>query len=44
MAIPGSLALLGQVLYEQAIGVELTGGAITGLTGSNRLQQTIGVF
>ncbi|MCB9878137.1 MAG: hypothetical protein H6835_11100 [Planctomycetes bacterium] len=44
LAIPGSLALLGQVLYEQAIGVELTGGAITGLTGSNRLQQTIGVF
>jgi hypothetical protein len=43
-AIPASPALMGQVLYQQVVGVELVGGAIAGFTSSNRLQHTVGVF
>tara|TARA_R110002073_G_scaffold36339_1_gene105757 strand:- start:231 stop:2738 length:2508 start_codon:yes stop_codon:yes gene_type:complete len=43
-AIPTSPTLIGQMLYQQAVGVEFAGSAITGFTSSNRLQHTIGVF
>ena len=43
-AIPDSPTLIGQVLYQQIVGVEVVGSTIARFTGSNRLQHTIGVF
>ncbi|MFN3244713.1 MAG: hypothetical protein ACE37K_24625 [Planctomycetota bacterium] len=44
LPIPASAALLGSALYQQVVGVELTAGALTGLSAGNRLQHTIGMF
>ncbi len=44
LAIPSSTSLLGQVYYQQVVGVELVGGAVGGFAATNRLQRTIGVF
>lgn len=44
LAIPPSMSLLGQVYYQQVVGIELVGGAIGGFAATNRLQRTIGVF
>lgn len=44
LPIPSTLSLLGQTYYQQAVGVELVGGAIASFVSSNRLQRTIGAF
>jgi hypothetical protein len=45
LAIPRTPALAGLVLHQQVVALELaTGGALTGITASNRLTLTIGTL
>ena len=45
VVLPNTLALVGQVIYQQVVPVELSGlGSITALTSTNALSLTIGSF
>ena len=44
LVVPSQVSLIGFVLQQQLIALDLAGGAITAVTSSNRLTLTLGVF
>ena len=45
LAIPSTVALIGQILHQQVVALELDASAnVTALTSSNRVTLTLGTF